>query len=71
MNKVCIAPENCTCVLGWTGKDCMTGAYAYCHDVTTLRGYIMQFDLCCVLTNRSAYIYCNSQNLAKRKALPK
>ena len=21
----CTAPENCTCVPGWTGQDCLTG----------------------------------------------
>ena len=25
VNKECTAPENCTCVQGWTGQDCLTG----------------------------------------------
>ena len=25
LNMNCTAPENCTCVQGWTGQDCLTG----------------------------------------------
>ena len=25
VNMNCTAPENCTCVQGWTGQDCLTG----------------------------------------------
>ena len=28
VNKQCTAPENCTCVQGWTGQDCLTGKIA-------------------------------------------
>ena len=24
-NKQCTAPDNCTCVSGWTGSNCLTG----------------------------------------------
>ena len=28
-NKQCTAPNNCTCVSGWTGSDCLTRMFVY------------------------------------------
>ena len=28
-NKQCIAPNNCTCVSGWTSSDCLTRMFVY------------------------------------------
>ena len=28
-NKQCTAPNNCTCVRGWTDSDCLTRMFVY------------------------------------------
>ena len=33
VNKECTGPENCTCVQGWTGQDCLTGT-ANCSTIS-------------------------------------